>query len=134
MDGVGEEFHRCMDMIGDRSGATPLVIQLPWGVESDFRGVSDLVKMRALLWQTEGKGDKYDVVAIPHDHLEAAREWRDPRIATISPNDAEKIGVYPPGPPPPNEEHVAALPRAPTTPGVTPPRCAAAFTTTSASP
>src|ERR1700685_2674651 len=64
MDRVGAEFHRCVDMITDRLGATPLVIQLPWGVESDFRGVIDLVRMRALLWQTEGKGDKYDVVAI----------------------------------------------------------------------
>ena len=65
MDRVGAEFHRCVEMISDRLGATPLVIQLPWGVESDFRGVIDLVKMRALLWQTEGKGDTYDVVAIP---------------------------------------------------------------------
>ena len=65
MDRVGAEFHRCVEMISDRLGATPLVIQLPWGVESDFRGVIDLVRMRALLWQTEGKGDTYDVVAIP---------------------------------------------------------------------
>src|ERR1700686_4039857 len=63
MDRVGAEFHRCVEMISDRLGATPLVIQLPWGVEADFRGVIDLVRMRALLWQTEGKGDKYDVVA-----------------------------------------------------------------------
>src|SRR6202041_497369 len=55
MDRVGAEFHRCVEMITDRLGATPLVIQLPWGVESDFRGVIDLVRMRALLWQTEGK-------------------------------------------------------------------------------
>ena len=65
MDRVGAEFHRCVEMIVDRLGATPLVIQLPWGVESDFKGVIDLVRMRALLWQTEGKGDKYDVVGDP---------------------------------------------------------------------
>ena len=65
MDRVGAEFHRCVEMISDRLGATPLVIQLPWGVESDFRGVIDLIRMRALLWQTEGKGDTYDVVEIP---------------------------------------------------------------------
>ena len=65
MDRVGAEFHRCVEMIIDRLGATPLVVQLPWGVESDFRGVIDLVRMRALLWQTEGKGDKYDVVGDP---------------------------------------------------------------------
>src|SRR6266513_3519190 len=93
MDRVGAEFHRCVDMIVDRLGATPLVVQLPWGVESDFRGVIDLVRMRALLWQTEGKGDKYDVVGIPDDHVEAAREYRDRLIETISENDEEMMGV-----------------------------------------
>ena len=94
MDRVGAEFHRCVDMITDRLGATPLVIQLPWGVESDFRGVIDLVRMRALLWQTEGKGDKYDVVAIPDDHAEAAREWRDRLLETIAENDDEMMELY----------------------------------------
>ena len=65
MDRVGAEFHRCVDMIVDRLGAQPIVVQLPWGVESDFRGVIDLIRMRALLWQTEGKGDKYDIVGHP---------------------------------------------------------------------
>src|SRR3981189_2703931 len=84
MDRVGAEFHRCVEMITDRLGATPLVIQLPWGGESDFRGVIDLVRMRALLWQSEGKGDKYDVVGIPDDHVEAAREYRDRLLETIA--------------------------------------------------
>ena len=94
MDRVGAEFHRCVDMITDRLGATPLVIQLPWGVESDFRGVIDLVRMRALLWQTEGKGDTYDIVAIPDDHAEAAREWRDKLVETIAENDEEMMELY----------------------------------------
>src|SRR5512147_2218934 len=72
MDRVGAEFHRCVEMIVSRLGATPAVVQLPWGVEADFRGVIDLIRMRALLWTTEGKGDKYDVVDIPADHVEAA--------------------------------------------------------------
>ena len=94
MDRVGAEFHRCVDMIIDRLGATPLVVQLPWGVESDFRGVIDLVRMRALLWQTEGKGDKYDVVGIPDDHVEAAREYRDRLLETIAENDDEMMELY----------------------------------------
>ena len=64
-------------MIVTRLNSTPLVLQLPWGVESDFRGVIDLVSMKALLWQDEGKGDKYDEVSIPGDHDEAARDWRE---------------------------------------------------------
>src|SRR6202451_3540934 len=49
MDKVGADFHRCVEMISDRLGAPPLVIQLPWGTEADFRGVIDLIRMRALL-------------------------------------------------------------------------------------
>jgi elongation factor G len=127
MDRVGAEFHRCVDMISDRLGATPLVIQLPWGVESDFRGVIDLVRMRALLWQTEGKGDKYDVVAIPDHHVEAAREWRDRLIETISENDEEMMELYLEGSEPGEEQLIAAIRRATITGGVTPVLCGSAF-------
>jgi elongation factor G len=127
MDRVGAEFHRCVEMIHDRLGATPLVIQLPWGVESDFRGVIDLVRMRALLWQTEGKGDKYDVVAIPDDHAEAAREWRDRLVETISENDEEMMELYLEGSEPGEEELIAAIRRATIAGGVTPVLCGSAF-------
>jgi elongation factor G len=127
MDRVGAEFHRCVDMISDRLGATPLVIQLPWGVEADFRGVIDLVRMRALLWQTEGKGDKYDVVAIPDHHLEAAREWRDRLIETISENDEEMMELYLEGDEPDVEQLIAAIRRATIASGVTPVLCGSAF-------
>jgi elongation factor G len=94
MDRVGAEFHRCVEMIVDRLNATPLVLQLPWGIESDFKGVIDLVEMRALLWQTEGLGDKYDIVSIPSDHAEAAREWREKLIETLAENDDELMELY----------------------------------------
>ncbi len=127
MDRVGAEFHRCVDMISDRLGATPLVIQLPWGVEADFRGVIDLIRMRALLWQTEGKGDKYDIVAIPDHHLEAAREWRDRLIETISENDEEMMELYLEGIEPDVEQLIAAIRRATIAGGVTPVLCGSAF-------
>jgi elongation factor G len=127
MDRVGAEFHRCVDMITDRLGATPLVIQLPWGVESDFRGVIDLVRMRALLWQTEGKGDTYDVVAIPDDHAEAAREWRDKLLETIAENDEEMMELYLAGTEPDTEQLIAAIRRATVASAVTPVMCGSAF-------
>jgi elongation factor G len=127
MDRVGAEFHRCVEMIADRLGATPLVIQLPWGVESGFRGVIDLVRMRALLWQTEGKGDKYDVVGIPDDHLEAARDWRERLVETISENDEEMMELYLDGKSPDEEALVAAIRRATIAGGVTPVLCGSAF-------
>ena len=114
-------------MITDRLGATPLVVQLPWGVESDFRGVIDLVRMRALLWQTEGKGDKYDVVAIPDDHAEAARQWRDQLLETIAENDEEMMEAYLEGTEPSEEQLVAAIRRATIAGGITPVLCGSAF-------
>ncbi len=127
MDRVGAEFHRCVDMISDRLGATPLPIQLPWGVESDFRGVIDLVRMRALLWQTEGKGDKYDVVSIPDDHLEAARDWHDKLIERISENDEEMMELYLDGNEPDAEQLIAAIRRATISGHLTPVLCGSAF-------
>jgi elongation factor G len=127
MDRVGAEFHRCVDMITDRLGATPLVIQLPWGVESDFRGIIDLIRMRALLWQTEGKGDTYDVVPIPDDHAEAARDWRDKLVETIAENDEEMMELYLEGNEPDVDQLVAAIRRATIASSLTPVMCGSAF-------
>jgi elongation factor G len=127
MDRVGAEFHRCVEMITDRLGATPLVVQLPWGVESDFRGVIDLIRMRGLLWQTEGKGDTYDVVPIPDDHAEAAREWRDKLVETIAENDEEMMELYLEGTEPDADQLVAAIRRATIASSITPVMCGSAF-------
>ena len=127
MDRVGAEFHRCVDMIVSRLGATPLVVQLPWGVEADFRGVIDLVRMRALLWKTEGKGDKYDVVDIPADHAEAAREWRDKLLETVAENDDEMMVLYLEGEEPTEEQLVAAIRRATLASAINPVLCGTAF-------
>src|SRR5450631_2210271 len=127
MDRVGAEFHRCVEMITDRLGATPLVVQLPWGVESDFRGVIDLVRMRALLWQTEGKGDKYDVVAIPDNHADAAREWRDHLLEAVAENDEQMMELYLEGTEPTEEQLVAAIRRVTIAGAATPVLCGTAF-------
>ncbi len=127
MDRVGAEFHRCVDMIVSRLGATPAVVQLPWGVESDFRGVIDLVRMRALLWTTEGKGDKYDVVDIPADHAEAAREWRDKLLETVAENDDEMMEMYLGGEEPTEDQLVAAIRRATLASAINPVLCGTAF-------
>jgi elongation factor G len=127
MDRVGAEFHRCVEMITDRLGATPLVIQLPWGVESDFRGVIDLIHMRGLLWQTEGKGDTCDILPIPDDHAEAAREWRDKLVETIAENDEEMMELYLEGTEPDADQLIAAIRRATIASSITPVMCGSAF-------
>ena len=127
MDRVGAEFHRCVEMIRTRLGATPLVVQLPWGVESDFRGVIDLIRMRALLWHGEGKGEAYDVTEIPADHVEAAREWRDNLLECIAENDEDMMELYLEGTEPTEEQLTAAIRRATVSSTLTPVLCGSAF-------
>ena len=67
MDRVGANFERCVEMIRERLGAIPAVVQLPLGVEDDHRGVIDLIRMHALVWDEDSLGAKYDIVDIPAD-------------------------------------------------------------------
>ena len=128
MDRVGAEFHRCVDMMINRLGATPAVIQLPWGVEADFKGVIDLVKMKGLLWSAEAaKGEMYDIVDIPADHAEAAREWRDKLVETVAENDDELMELFLEGIEPTEEQLVAAIRRATLASAINPVLCGTAF-------
>src|ERR1700691_3787896 len=127
MDRTGAEFHRCVDMMVSRLGATPAVIQLPWGVDADFRGVIDLVRMQGMIWNTEGKGDKYDVVDIPAAHAEAAREWRDKLLETVAENDDDMMVLYLDGEEPTEEQLVAAIGRATRGSAINPVLCGSGF-------
>ncbi len=127
MDRVGAEFHRTVDMMITRLNAVPLVIQLPWGVEGDFKGVIDLVKMKGIEWTGEGKGDTYDVVEIPADHAEAAREWHDKLIETLSEQDDELMQQYLDGVAPTAEQVMAGIRRATIASKLNPVLCGSAF-------
>ena len=112
LDRTGAEFHRCVDMIIDRLGAVPLVMQLPIGAEADFKGVVDLVAMKALVWSAEAtKGEMYDVVDIPATHAEAADEWRGKLLETVAENDDEMMELYLEGQEPTEEQLYAAIRR-----------------------
>jgi elongation factor G len=113
LDRTGAEFHRCVEMIVSRLHATPLVLQIPVGTEADFKGVIDLIAMKALLWSDEtAKGEMYDTVDIPATHTEAAREWRDRLLETIAENDDEMMELYLEGTDPTEEQLIAAIRRA----------------------
>ncbi|WP_425570153.1 elongation factor G [Nonomuraea rosea] len=128
MDRVGAEFHRCVDMMITRLAATPAVIQLPWGVEADFKGVIDLIKMKGLIWSAEAaKGEMYDVVDVPADHAESAREWRDRLIETVAENDDELMELFLEGQEPTEEQLVAAIRRATLASAINPVLCGTAF-------
>merc|ERR1740125_38618 len=74
MDRTGANFYYCVDTIVDLLGATPAVMQLPIGKEGDFKGVVDLVQMKAIIWNEESLGAAFEVVDIPDDLLEKAKE------------------------------------------------------------
>ncbi|MEU8871711.1 elongation factor G [Streptomyces javensis] len=134
LDRTGAEFHRCVDMITDRLGAVPLVMQLPIGTEADFKGVVDLVQMKALVWSAEAtKGEMYDTVDIPDTHTEAADEWRGKLLEGVAENDEEMMELYLEGEEPTEEQLYAAIRRITIASGkgggttVTPVFCGTAF-------
>jgi elongation factor G len=128
LDRTGAEFHRCVEMIESRLGATPLVLQIPIGTEADFIGVVDLVAMRALTWRGETKkGEDYEVEEIPASHVEAAREWRDRLFETVAEADDEMMELYLEGEEPSAAALHAAIRRATIAAKLTPVLCGTAF-------
>ena len=94
LDRTGADFFRCVDMIVDRLGATPLVTQLPIGIEADFLGVVDLVKMQAVVWKDESLGAEYEYTDIPADLKEQADEYRSKLIETAVEADDDAMEAY----------------------------------------
>jgi elongation factor G len=83
MDRVGADFGRTIEMIRDRLDANPAVVQLPIGVESEFRGVVDLLSMRALVWE-DGMGEKWDETDVPDDLASEAQDARHQLVDVLS--------------------------------------------------
>ena len=94
MDRVGVDFFRCVDMIADRLGAQPLVMQLPIGAEADYAGVVDLVTMKATVWKDEGLGAEFTIGDIPADLAEQAAEYRSKLVETAVELDDGALEVY----------------------------------------
>jgi elongation factor G len=134
LDRTGADFHRCVDMIVQRLGALPLVLQLPIGAEAGFTGVVDLVRMKAYVWSAEARlGEAYDVVDIPGTHVEAARAWRGRLLEVVAEHDEEIMRLYTDDTEPSEEQLHAAIRRvtiasaASTRTTVTPVLCGTAF-------
>jgi elongation factor G len=89
MDKIGADFFQCLKDIVERLGAKPVPIQLPIGAEQQFKGVVDLVRMKAVVWDDESLGAKYHDIEIPGDLLEQAKEYREKMIeAAVELDDA----------------------------------------------
>ena len=128
LDRTGANFFRCVEMMIDRLGATPAVLQLPIGAEGDFIGVVDLLQMRALTWRGETqKGDDYAVEEIPADLADDAAEWREKLIETVAENDDEAMEAYLAGEELSLEQLNAAIRRATIAGKLNPVVCGSAF-------
>jgi elongation factor G len=126
MDRVGADFERTVQMIEERLHATPLVIQLPWGVESSFIGVIDLLEMKGLRW-AEGMGESWETVEIPEELQAKAEEWRHRLFERLADHDPELMEKYVHGGEPTSEELRRALRKATLEVTGTPVLCGSAF-------
>ncbi|MDC8754689.1 elongation factor G [Erythrobacter sp. sf7] len=94
LDRTGADFYYCVQSIIDRLGATPLVLYLPIGAESQLQGVVDLVNNRGIVWKDESLGAKYEFVEIPADLADKAAEYRERLIETAVEQDDEVMEAY----------------------------------------
>ncbi|MGI8852973.1 MAG: elongation factor G [Methyloceanibacter sp.] len=94
MDKIGADFFLSVQMIKDRLGAKPIVIQLPLGAESRFAGIIDLVRMKAVVWDDESLGANFHDADIPADLLDQAKEYRDKLVETAADVDEAATEAY----------------------------------------
>ena len=81
-----------METIVDRLKCRPVPIQLPIGAEDQFKGIVDLVEMSGIVWRDETLGAQFDVVEIPEDLKEKAKEYREKMIEAITEHDDDAVG------------------------------------------
>ena len=94
LDRVGADFDRCVSMIEERLGATPLVLQFPIGSEAGFVGVVDLVRNRAVVWKDEALGAEFEYRGIPEELAERAAELREKLVETAVEQDETALEAY----------------------------------------
>jgi elongation factor G len=127
MDRVGADFDRTVSMMRSRLAANPVVIQLPWGREDQFKGIIDLLEMKGIFYKDEALGADYAVTDIPEEYLDQAHKMREAMVEAISETDDQLLEKYLSGEEVTNDELRAALRRATITNQVQPVICGSAF-------
>ncbi len=94
MDKMGADFYRCVKMVKERLGASPVSVQLPIGAEDEFAGVVDLIRMQAIYWNPEDRGVTYDSREIPDDLKGKATEWREVMVEAAAEANEELMEKY----------------------------------------
>jgi elongation factor G len=94
MDKVGADFLMCINSMKDRLGTNPVPIQWPLGEEDKHKGIIDLIKMKAAVFDEESKGVKFDWIDIPDEYQKIVHEWRDKLIEACADVDDEIMHLY----------------------------------------
>ena len=94
MDRVGADFYRCLGMIEDRLGATPIVLQLPVGAEADFLGVVDILNMKEIIWQQDTLGAEFKTNELSDEYKSKAEEYRKKLVELAVEQDDEIMEQY----------------------------------------
>lgn len=127
MDRIGADFFRGVSMIKDRLKANPVPIQLPVGKEDTFKGIIDLVTMKAIIWDEESLGATFQETEIPAADLELAQEYREKMIEELSSHDDVLMEKYIGGEELSNEEIMAAIRKSTIAIQIIPVICGSAF-------
>ena len=109
MDRSGADFFETVQQMKDILGANPCPVQIPIGAEENFKGVVDLIKMKAILWHDETMGAEYEVDEIPADLVDEANEWRDKMVENAANFDDDLMEKYLEGEEIPEEQLIAAI-------------------------
>src|SRR5580692_9082946 len=127
MDKAGADFEHVIETIRKRLGARPVAIQIPIGAEAKFKGVIDLIEMRAIVWHDETMGAEYSIEEVPADLLKKAEAFRMQLIETVAEHDDEMLHKFLEGETPTAEELKKALRGATIGMKVFPVLCGSAF-------
>jgi elongation factor G len=109
MDRTGANFQRCVDMMIDRLGTRPMIITWPVGSEAEFRGIVDIVKMKALVWHDEQLGAKFDEIEIPAEYADKAKELHTALVDMAVEENDDVMAAYLDGKEPSVEELKACI-------------------------
>ena len=127
MDKIGADFFISVQMVKDRLGANPIILQLPLGVESSFRGIIDLIRMKAVVWDDESLGAKFHDEEIPADLLDQAKQYREMLVEQAVEVDEAATEAYLEGKEPCEAELKALIRKGTVTSQFVPILCGSAF-------
>jgi len=94
LDRLGADFYRVFNEIEKKLSIKPVAVQIPIGAEDQFKGVVDLMEMKAIIWLEETLGAKYEIVDVPADYMDKAQEWRAKMVEAIVEKDDELMMKY----------------------------------------